>query len=196
MRRWNLAQKAKAGGGQVGVGKRACGGAGDCYRAALDPEIPYEEALDLIRAGDPWFFLLYGSAIKLNLLEEKKPAMVWEAKYKGCPWLETPEMKRWREEELPKAERAKCLILVGPTRLGKTQWARHLFPDNHMYFRGMTNIRKWRDDAALLVLDDIPWEFIPQKKSLLTQMGEAEVTDKYTPKKTIWVNMPAVVLSK
>ena len=49
-----------------------------------------------------------------------------------------------------------------------------------MYFRGMTNIRKWRDDAALLVLDDIPWEFIPQKKSLLTQMGEAEVTDKYT----------------
>ena len=45
--------KAKAGGGQVGVGKRACGGAGDCYRAALDPEIPYEEALDLIRAGDP-----------------------------------------------------------------------------------------------------------------------------------------------
>ena len=58
----------------------------------------------------------------------------------------------------------------------------------------MTNIRKWRDDAALLVLDDIPWEFIPQKKSLLTQMGEAEVTDKYTPKKTIWVNMPAVVL--
>ena len=54
--------------------------------------------------------------------------MVWEPKYKGCPWLETPEMKRWREEELPKAERAKCLILVGPTRLGKTQWARHLFP--------------------------------------------------------------------
>ena len=96
--------KAKAGGGQVGVGKRACGGAGDCYRAALDPEIPYEEALDLIRAGDPRSFLLYGSAIKLNLLEEKKPAMVWEAKYKGCPWLETPEMKRWREEELPKAE--------------------------------------------------------------------------------------------
>lgn len=187
--------KAKAGGGQAGAGKRACGGAGDCYRAALDPEIPYEEALDLIRAGDPRSFLLYGSAIKLNLLEEKKPAMVWEAKYKGCPWLETPEMKRWREEELPKAERAKCLILVGPTRLGKTQWARHLFPDNHMYFRGMTNIRKWRDDAALLVLDDIPWEFIPQKKSLLTQMGEAEVTDKYTPKKTIWVNMPAVVLS-
>ena len=45
--------KAKAGGGQVGVGKRACGGAGDCYCAALDPEIPYEEALDLIRAGDP-----------------------------------------------------------------------------------------------------------------------------------------------
>ena len=58
----------------------------------------------MIRAGDPRSFLLYGSAIKLNLLEEKKPAMVWEAKYKGCPWLETPEMKRWREEELPKAE--------------------------------------------------------------------------------------------
>ena len=46
--------------------------------------------------------------------------MVWEAKYKGCPWLETPEMKRWREEELPKAERAKCLILVGPYKA----WAR------------------------------------------------------------------------
>ena len=90
--------------------------------------------------------------------------MVWEAKYKGCPWLETPEMKRWRGGTA-EGERAKCLILVGPTRLGKTQWARHLFPDNHMYFRGMTNIRKWRDDAALLVLDDIPGSSSPRRRA-------------------------------
>lgn len=187
-------EKAKV--GAPGKGSRRGGGSADatCWTRALDAEAGYEEALEIIKAGDPRAFLLYGQQIKLNLQEEKKPARVFEPQYTKCPWLESADMKRWREEELPKKERAKCLVLVGPTRLGKTQWARHLFPTEHIYYRGMTNFRKWNDAAKLLVLDDIPWEFIPQKKSLLTQMGECEVTDKYTPKKTLWVSMPAVVL--
>ena len=50
----------------------------------------------------------------LNLQEEKKPARVFEPQYTKCPWLESADMKRWREEELPKKERAKCLVLVDP----------------------------------------------------------------------------------
>ena len=187
--------------------KAACGRAGgaggadgkdkgpSCWTQALEEDKSYEEALEIIKRGDPRAFLLYGQQIKLNLMETKKPSKVFQPEYIGCPWLEPPALKRWREEELPKKERARCLVLVGPTRLGKTQWARHLFPTEHIYYRGLTNFRKWDDAAKLLILDDIPWEFIPQKKSILTQMGEAEVTDKYCPKKTIWVTMPAVVLA-
>ena len=74
------------------------------------------------------------------------------SEYVGCPWLEPPALKRWREEELPKKERGRCLVLVGPTRLGKTQWARHLFPTEHIYYRGLTNFRKW-DDFGSIRLD-------------------------------------------
>jgi flagellar biosynthesis GTPase FlhF len=38
----------------------------------------------------------------------------------------TNDMRRWVEEELPKRDRPKGLILIGPTRLGKTRWARSL----------------------------------------------------------------------
>lgn len=188
--------RGRAGGaGTAGGGRRRDGDEPSCWTLALEEDKTYEEALEIIRRGDPRAFLLYGQQIKLNLMETKKPTKTFVPEYIGCPWLEPPELKRWREEELPKKERARCLVLVGPTRIGKTQWARHLFPTEHIYYRGLTNFRKWDDAAKLLILDDIPWEFIPQKKSILTQMGEAEVTDKYCPKKTIWVTMPAVVLT-
>jgi len=107
-------------------------------------------------------------------------------------WRLPRELENWVSSEYNKKDRPKCLVLVGPSRLGKTAWARSL--GRHMYWRGMTNITKWDAKASHLVFDDIEWNFIPQKKSMLTCMGAATVTDKYKGKKDIIVDKPAIVL--
>ncbi|QCX35045.1 replication-associated protein [Blackfly DNA Virus 13] len=108
-------------------------------------------------------------------------------------WKLSSDLLNWIENESKKKERAKCLILVGATRLGKTSWARSL--GKHMYWRGMTNFGRWNDEAKFLIFDDIEWKYIPQKKSLLTQMGDATLTDKYVKKIDVQVKQVAIVLT-
>ena len=56
------------------------------------------------------------------------------------------------------------------------------------------NLSSWQASALLLIIDDIPWKYLPYKKALLTKMGEQTVTGKYKPQTDIDVVMPAIVL--
>lgn len=104
------------------------------------------------------------------------------------------EVKTWLKEEFIKTERAKCLCLIGPSRYGKTAWARSL--GHHIFMRGQTNLEKWSDDARYIVLDDIGWKFVaPSAKQLLTAMGEVDLTDKYRKKVTKVNYLPAIYLT-
>jgi len=58
-------------------------------------------------------------------------------------------------------ERPKSLILVGPSRIGKTTWARSL--GSHMYMGGGFNLDDWKSDVEYLVCDDITWQYFPNK---------------------------------
>jgi hypothetical protein len=64
-----------------------------------------------------------------------------------------------------------------------------------MFWRGNVNFGGWRNDAKYIVIDDIPWKFIPQKKSILTQMGDITLTDKYVKKLDVNNNKPAIYLT-
>lgn len=108
-------------------------------------------------------------------------------------WKLPTGISNWLQHEFTKSERAKTLILVGPTRLGKTNWARSL--GSHMFWRGNVNYGGWDQHARYLVIDDIPWKYIPQKKSILTQMGDITLTDKYVKKLDVFNNKPAIVLT-
>lgn len=105
-------------------------------------------------------------------------------------------VKEWVEKQLPKKKRARCLILVGPTRLGKTQWARSLVQP-HMYWRGQFNLDIWDSSAKLLIADDWDWQNWSSAKAklLFTQNGVATLTDKYVKKMEKVVDMPAIILA-
>lgn len=82
---------------------------------------------------------------------------------------------QWIEHHFFRAKRAKCLVLIGPTGVGKTSFAFSL-PGRVNYFKGEWNLDKWTDYARYSIYDDIPWdEFkdrtFPEKKDLLTQNG-------------------------
>ncbi|AJC52525.1 replication-associated protein [Bromus-associated circular DNA virus 2] len=165
------------------------------YREAGETASSAADYLRIVAAGDPKGFAKSFNSIKA-CAEHLFPEEVFPP-YVAPPWCNkgwklTADLVKWVEQELPRKDRPKCLVLVGPSRLGKTQWARSL--GRHMYWRGMTNVTHWDSAAKYLIFDDIEWKFIPQKKSLLTCMGSATVTDKYKGKRDIIVDKPAIVL--
>lgn len=109
---------------------------------------------------------------------------------------DTPDdVRDWLDIEFVKKSRAKCLFLIGPSKLGKTHWARSIVQP-HVYWKNMVNLDEWNPDAKLIIFDDFEkWEFMPNPKGYLTQAGQCTVTDKYRKKRTINVNMPAIFLS-
>ena len=97
----------------------------------------------------------------------------------------------WVKYELPKTDRAKCLIIIGESRFGKTSWARSL--GTHMFYRNYFSLKDWDDTASYIIFDDM----IEMKnhKALLTCMGEVILTDKYKGKERCNNNKPAIFLA-
>lgn len=110
------------------------------------------------------------------------------------PVVTPPEVRDWLETEFVKKSRARCLFLIGPSKLGKTHWARSIVSP-HIYWKNMVNLDEWNPDGKLLIFDDFDdWSYVPCPKGYLTQAGQCVVTDKYRKKRTIIVNMPAIFL--
>ena len=87
---------------------------------------------------------------------------------------------RWIRHHFSRTKRAKCLILIGPSGVGKTSFALSL-PGKVNYFQHRWNLDQWNDYARYSVYDDIPWDDFsklnfPNKKGLLTQNGRLNVS--------------------
>lgn len=74
-------------------------------------------------------------------------------------------------------------MLVGPSKTGKTQWARSL--GRHMFFRENFNLDDWDPDASYIVIDDMQMDRVPGWKVLLGSMGDMVLYDRYRPKKHV-----------
>ena len=75
------------------------------------------------------------------------------------------------------------LILWGPTKLGKTIWARSL--GNHSYFNTVINFDQYDPDCDYAIFDDIGgFKFFPSYKAWLGCQEEFDVNEKYKRKKT------------
>nr|QCX29347.1 Replication-associated protein [Plant associated genomovirus 1]QCX29351.1 Replication-associated protein [Plant associated genomovirus 1] len=93
--------------------------------------------------------------------------------------------------------RPKSLVLWGPTRTGKTLWARSL--GRHLYFGGLFNMGELSDidDAEYAVFDDMQggFEYFHGYKFWLGGQSEFTVTDKYKGKKHVKWGKPTIWLS-
>lgn len=78
------------------------------------------------------------------------------------------------------------------TGLGKTEWARSL--GRHMYWCGQKDLSRWDVLGAYLVMDDIEWQFVPDKKQFFGSQKEFTLTDKYKGKKTVKWGKPLIFL--
>ena len=145
--------------------------------------------MEKAKAIMPRDYILNHEKLEYFCAKNFKPVVKpFESKYNDWAICET--MKNWVKNELNNKDRAKCLILWGDSRTGKTQWARSL--GKHMYFRQYFSLKDWDDDCDYIVFDDM--EEMKNHKGLLCCMGETILTDKYMGKNRIFNNKPAIYL--
>ncbi|ORX44058.1 hypothetical protein BCR36DRAFT_373539 [Piromyces finnis] len=104
-------------------------------------------------------------------------------------WLEN--LRRYGEWSRPQS-----LILIGPSRSGKTEWARSL--GKHMYFNNLLNMDDWDDTADYIILDDFSSDitkFLPSWKCFFGGQKQFTLTDKYRGKRTVKWGKPMIWLS-
>lgn len=87
------------------------------------------------------------------------------------------------------------LVLWGPTRLGKTLWARSL--GSHAYFGGLFSLDESIDDVAYAVFDDMQGglEYFHAYKFWLGAQQQFYATDKYKGKKLVKWGRPTIYLA-
>lgn len=167
-----------------------------CYKTALAQRTK-KEFLAMVELNASRDFVMSNQL--LNTFADKKyapPVVKPVARYKLESFNAAPQgALDWIRDEFPKTERALCLMLVGPSRTGKTQFAKSIC-ENHVYWRGSFNLADWDDNAKLMIFDDIDYEkwTVDLAKTLVTQNGQATMTDKFMRKQTIYVNAPSIIL--
>lgn len=93
----------------------------------------------------------------------------------------------------PRPPRPKTLMVVGPTRIGKTEWARSL--GRHIYMCGLWDLSLWDNDAEYLIIDDISFEYWQGgRKTLWGSQKQVTLTDKFARKKTVAWGKPLIYL--
>lgn len=106
-----------------------------------------------------------------------------------------PELDEWVRQDLEgyqPGRRGKSLVLIGPSRMGKTVWARSL--GKHVYFGGLFSLDEFSPDVDYAVFDDIQGglEFFHAYKFWLGHQQTFFATDKYRGKKLITWGKPAI----
>lgn len=110
-----------------------------------------------------------------------------------------PEIQMWREQHLRHNDvnvRGMSLVIWGPTRTGKTEWARCL--DRHAYYNLHWNQDEPLEGAKFAIFDDLAlgWKGFDFLKPWIGQQKNFTVTDKYRGKKQVKWGKPVIILTQ
>lgn len=108
-------------------------------------------------------------------------------------------LQQWYNDNfVARPDRPKSLVLIGRSRLGKTEWARSLGP--HVFVRGTWNAESFKTAFDYIVFDDFDFSYmLGDKKDTLGKgffgcQGEVNVTGKWVKVFTVNTNCPVIVL--
>lgn len=151
------------------------------------------EAEDVIRGISPRDWVLAYDRIQKYLDAAYPPAKPpYRSEYEFDATSIPSGVRSWLAQRNDR--RPRSLVLIGPSRTGKTELARSL--GHHIYWNGYYNLDKYDETAEFAIFDDIPWDrFHYMAKQWLGAQKEFETTDKYRRKMTIVWGKPSIYVS-
>jgi hypothetical protein len=170
------------------------------YSQVVKAETGYAEAKKMLLEHDPFQFVRYYPAIRQYLDREKpvRPTGVSSHDFDLEEWVVPDAVWQWKKANIdnPTAGRKSSLVLVGPTRTGKTVLALSLGP-NPISMDGCWNMDNYYPDASHVVVNDVdarkfgPSGFSFWKQVLGCQQW-VDVFDRYTKTKRLKWGFPCV----
>lgn len=150
---------------------------------------------DFMENAKEWFpkdFILSNDRLQLYADKYYK-APVYEPRY--TIFRVPVELTAWVWQYIFNTEeRPMSLIVVSPTRYGKTEWARS-FAFKHWYMGGQFNLDQFNSEADYGVLDDLSPEYFKSNyKQFLGCQKEFSCTDKYRKKVNVTWGKPCIWL--
>lgn len=116
-----------------------------------------------------------------------------ERSYKAKPWRVSKRMLQWRRRNFPVkgGGRPTSLVLVGPSKVGKTEWATSF--GNPAIMNGGWNLDELlREDVTHLVINDIDVTDFPHKRDLAGCQEYITATGKYRQELTVKWGKPVI----
>lgn len=148
--------------------------------------------LDLLRQNQPRDFLLNYDRLQQTATELFRPPVPTYTTPEGFQFHTPHDLQVYLDTEFIKTDRPKTLVLVGPSRMGKTVWARSL--GSHNYMNSLFSLDEFNESLNYLILDDIDFDYIPGRKAFFFAQNEFILTDKYRKKKKIRWGKPTIYL--
>lgn len=181
--------------GQFNTSKRSS--IHDTYRRALASGTK-EEALSIIGQGDPMTLWRHFKKINRNLdhIFQKPPEEYHSpfATFNAVP----PQLVQWATTNIrptdSRLDAPMSLILEGPTRTGKTCWARSL--GSHNYYAGDMDLRHHNDNALYNVIDNVSPKYLEGKhwKQFIGSKRDWVSDIRYGKPKEVKGGIPSIVI--
>lgn len=141
-----------------------------------------EDFINIVASRDPAFCIKHFSNVRgfaeyrfRNRTEDFTPEFT-------CFRNQLPAMQDFHATLLRPSrprQRDTSLVVIGATRLGKTEWARSL--GKHTYWSGAIDWSRHSDSNRYAVIDDIPLDYIPRIQHIFGCQHNISVSQKYKP---------------
>lgn len=181
-------------------------------KRVLENNLTKNELLKEIKENEKWWNVYSGAYINYSKLigdmfKGKSPAKP-EKHYEFKFWVpnELFDYLTWLDhwvESWEKGERLehrpKGLVLIGPSRTGKTTLLSTL--GDFSYFKNIWNVDNWEGKAAFTIMDDMDAQdegkglSFSWYKPFFGAQDAITVTDKFKPKQDIWNGKPLIWLN-
>ncbi|BAM36042.1 replication associated protein [Persimmon circular DNA virus] len=167
----------------------------DLYTAALATGDKMK-ALEVIQKGDPRGYCLNRDRLLHNFEKHfQKPPEAYEPEFRNFAHVPV-DLLEWAADNIrpegTRPIRPRSLILEGPSRTGKTCWARSLGP--HNYYMGHLDMARHNDDAWYNVIDDVDPQYLKHWMEFIGANKGWQSNCKYSKPKLIKGGIPCIVL--
>lgn len=181
-------------------------------REKIEENLNLQQIKEEIRKIDQYWdlyisnYLNYDKVIKdyFRMQQIKKPTVHWEDKFylKEKLFKQVKRINEWVKDwylKKPREDRPKALVVIGPSRIGKTRLFSTLGP--FTYVCNTWNVDNWEENSPFSIFDDIdPVDELKGHnfswfKPFFGGQDVATVTDKYRAKRNIFVGKPLIWLS-
>ncbi|ALR86811.1 Rep [Turnip leaf roll virus] len=173
-----------------------------------------EAALAIIREKLPHDFLFKYHNLKPNLAAIfAPPPAVYTPPFTHTQFNIPEEIRQWvnnnfileeasspagptKHKRIPSIERPQSIIIEGPSRTGKTLWARSLGTHNYITGHLDFSARVYHDDVEYNVIDDVDPHYLKMKhwKHLIGAQKEWQTNLKYGKPRIIKGGVPSIIL--